>query len=168
MSLEFSKHTKNATALSKQRKKVESQGMKGIPSLKRNTIPNGKIIGSILILTRKRGTSQRTLASFFITEITIGNIVLTIPIPRTSKAKQETGRKRRKIKKTEGLEKIDGESLTSTEEFRMIIGISDSSDSDEIKHSEDNTSNASHMITTKRTKKKTPDTKRERKILKTF
>ena len=50
----------------------------------------------------------------------------------------------------------------------MIIGISDSSDSDEIKHSEDNTNNASHMITTKRTKKKAPDTKKERKILKTF
>ena len=63
---------------------------------------------------------------------------------------------------------IDGESLTSTKEFRMIIGISDSSDSDEIKHSEDNTNNASHMITTKRTKKKAPDTKREKKILKSF
>ena len=74
-------------------------------SLKGNKIPNEKTQGSILSMTRKRGIIQRTLASFFITENTIGNIVLNIPIPRTSKAKQETGRKRRKIKKTEGLEK---------------------------------------------------------------
>ena len=60
---------------------------------------------NILSLTRKRGTNQRALASFFIMETTIGKIASTIPIPRTSKAKQGTGRKRKKIKRTEGLEK---------------------------------------------------------------
>ena len=105
MYLEFSRHSKNSTALSKQRKKVESRGMKGIPSLKRNTIPNGKTQDNILSLTRKRGTSQRTLASFFIMETTIGKITSTIPIQRTSKTKQGTGRKRRTVKRTEGLEK---------------------------------------------------------------
>ena len=105
MYLELSRHSKNSTALSKQGKKIESQGMKGIPSLKRNTIPNGKVLGSILSLTRKRETSQRTLASFFIMETTIGKIASTIPISRTLKAKKETGRKRRKVKRIKGLEK---------------------------------------------------------------
>ena len=56
-------------------------------------------------MTRKRGISQRTLASLSITETTIGKIASTIPISRTSKAKKETGRKRRKVKRIEGLEK---------------------------------------------------------------
>ena len=78
--------------------------MKGTPSLKRNTIPNGKILGSILNLTRKRETSQRMLASYFIMETTIGEIALTILTLRTSKAKQGTGKKKRKVKRTEGQE----------------------------------------------------------------
>ena len=57
--------------------------------------------------------------------------------------------------------------MPSTEEFRMIIGISKSSDSDETKHPEDNTTNTWQTVTTKRSKKKAPDTKRGKKILKT-
>ena len=111
--------------------------MKGIPSLKRNTILNGKILGSILTLTRKRETNQRILASFFIMETTIGKITSTIPIPRTSKAKQKESQEDRRNRK-----EIDDESLSSTEEFRMIIGISTFSDSDETKYPEDNTNNS--------------------------
>ena len=103
--LEFSRHSKNSTALSKQRKKVESQGTKGISNLKRHTSPNGKTLDSILSLTRKRGSSQKNLANFFIMETTIGKIASTNPIPITSKAKQGTGRKKRKVKRTEELEK---------------------------------------------------------------
>ena len=102
---EFSRHSKKSTALSKQRKKVESQEMKGISSLKSNTIPDEKSLGRILSKTRKRRTSQRTLARFFITEIMIGRIVSTIPIPTTSKEKQEISRKKRKVKNIEELEK---------------------------------------------------------------
>ena len=79
--------------------------MKGTPSLKRNTIPNVKILGSILNLTRKREISLKTLASFFMMETTIRKIDSTIPNSRNSKAKQGTGKKKRKVKRTEGQEK---------------------------------------------------------------
>ena len=49
----------------------------------------------------------------------------------------------------------------------MIIGISTSSDSDETKYHKDNTNNAWQTVKTKRTKKKEPNTKREKKVLKT-
>ena len=54
---------------------------------------------------KEKGTIQRTLVSYFITETAIGMIVLTITIPKHSKRKQTTGRKRRKAKRIEGLEK---------------------------------------------------------------
>ena len=72
---------------------------------KGNIIPNEKTIGRILSKTRKRGTNQRTLASYFITGIMIGRIVTTIPILTTSKAKREIGSKKRKVRRTEELEK---------------------------------------------------------------
>ena len=56
----------------------------------------------------------------------------------------------------------DDESVSSTEEFRMIIGISNSSDSGGTKYPEDYNNNTWQTVTTKRTKKKTPDTKREK------
>ena len=49
----------------------------------------------------------------------------------------------------------------------MIIDISTSSNSDETKYPEDNTNNAWQTVTTKRTKKKAPGTKRGNKVLKT-
>ena len=101
--LEFSRHSKNSTALSKKRKKLQSQGTKGIPNLKRHTTPNGKTLDSILSLTRKRETNQRTLTSFFIMETTIGKIASTIPNARNTEAKQGTGKK--KIKSREQKDK---------------------------------------------------------------
>ena len=167
MYLEFSRHSKNSTALSKQRKKIESQDMKGTPSLKMNTIPNGKILGSILNLTRKRETSLKTIASFFIMETTIGNITSTIPNPRNSKAKQGTRQKKnQESRKTR--KEIDDEILSSTEEFRMIIDIPTSSDSEETKYPEDNTNYVWQTVRTKRTKKKAPDTKRGKKGIENF
>ena len=49
----------------------------------------------------------------------------------------------------------------------MIIDISTSSDSDETKYPEDNLNNAWQTVTNKRKKKKAPDTKRGKKVLKT-
>ena len=46
----------------------------------------------------------------------------------------------------------------------MIIGISNSSDSGGTKYPEDNNNNAWQTVTTKRTKKKAPDTKREKYV----
>ena len=76
--------------------------MKGTPSLKRNTIPNEKILVSILKLARKRETNLKMLASFFIMETTIGKIASTISNARNTEAKQGTGKNKRKVKRTEG------------------------------------------------------------------
>ena len=86
-------------------KKIERSGMKERLSQKGNIILNKKIQGSILNRTRKKRISQRIVTSFSITESTIGTIILTIPIPKTSKVKQETGRKKMKVERTEGLGK---------------------------------------------------------------
>ena len=75
--------------------------MKETPSLKKNTIPNEKILVSILKLARKRKTNPKMLASFFIMETTIGRIVSTILNARNTGAKQGTGKKKRKVKRTE-------------------------------------------------------------------
>ena len=69
---------------------------------------------------------------------------------KEEKESQENGRTRKEI---------DDEILSSNEEFRMSINIFDSSDSDKIKHPEDNTSNAWQTVTTKQTKKKGTNTK---------
>ena len=59
-----------------------------------NIIPKGKIPDNILNLTRKRKTSLKTLASFFMMETTIRKIDSTIPNSRNSKAKQGTRKKK--------------------------------------------------------------------------
>ena len=95
MYLEFFRHSKNSTALSKQHKEMESQDMKETPSLKSNTISNEKILVSILKLARKRKTNPKILASFFIMETTIGRIFSTILTAGNTGAKQGTRYRRR-------------------------------------------------------------------------
>ena len=109
--------------------------MKGTPNLKRNTLPNERILVSTLKLARKRETHLKTLASFFIIETTIGKIASTILNPRNSKAKTRNWKEEKESQENRRTRKeIDDESSTSTEEFRMIIDISTSSDSNETKY----------------------------------
>ena len=61
--------------------------MRGTPSLKRNIIPNEKILASILKLAKKRKTNLKMLSSFFIIETTIGKIASIIPNARNTEAK---------------------------------------------------------------------------------
>ena len=85
---------------------------------------------------------------------------------KTGKVNQETEKREKNQENRSTRKKRDDKILFSTEELRMIINISDSSDSDEIEFPENNNSDAWQTVTTRRTKKNTLDTKRGKNILK--